>query len=70
MDFTLPSSEISSASSSLVKVLAACRAILGWAAQLELDPDLRHAVHVLALDPTIPQPTRHRAKRLYYTGKV
>jgi hypothetical protein len=43
---------------------------LGWAAQVGLEPDLQRAVRALALDQTIPQPTRHRAKRLYYTGKV
>lgn len=42
---------------------------LGWGAQLELAPDLRRTVRALALDPMVPQPTRHRAKRLYYTGK-
>lgn len=41
-----------------------------WASQLELDPDLRWAVRALWLDPTLPQPTRHRAKRLYYLGKA
>lgn len=43
---------------------------LGWAAQVELAPDLRRTVRALALDPMVPQPTRHRAKRLYYTGNV
>lgn len=43
---------------------------LGWASHLILDPDVRHRVRALALDPTVPQPTRHRAKRLYYTGKA
>ncbi len=43
---------------------------LGWAAQVGLDPDLRRTVYALALDHTVPQPTRHRAKRLYYTGNV
>jgi hypothetical protein len=43
---------------------------LGWAAQVGLEPDLRRAVHALALDHTVPQSTRHRAKRLYYTGNV
>jgi hypothetical protein len=43
---------------------------LGWASQLPLDPDVRQLVQVLALDHTVPQPTRHRAKRLYYTGKA
>jgi hypothetical protein len=43
---------------------------LGWASHLTLDPDLRHIVQALARDPTVPQPTRHRAKRLYYTGKA
>lgn len=43
---------------------------LGWAAHLTLDPDLRHTVQALALDHTVPQPTRHRAKRLYYTDKA
>jgi hypothetical protein len=31
---------------------------------------LMHIVQALALDPTVPQPTRHRAKRLYYTRKA
>jgi hypothetical protein len=43
---------------------------LGWASHLTLDPDLMPIVQALALDPTVPQPTRHRAKRLYYTGKA
>jgi hypothetical protein len=43
---------------------------LGWASQLELDPEVRRAVRALALDPKVPQLTRHRAKRLYYTGKA
>lgn len=43
---------------------------LGWASQLTLDPDVRHLVQALALDHTVPQPVRHRAKRLYYTGKA
>jgi len=43
---------------------------LGWAAQVGLDPDLWRAVRALALDQTIPQPTCHRAKRLYYTSNV
>lgn len=43
---------------------------LGWAAQVGLDPDLRRTVYALALDHMVPQPTRHRAKRLYYTGNV
>ena len=43
---------------------------LGWAAQLGLASDLRPVVRALALDGVVPQPTRHRAKRLYYTGKV
>jgi hypothetical protein len=43
---------------------------LRWASQLELEPDLQRAVRALALDRAVPQPTRHRAKRLYYTGKV
>jgi hypothetical protein len=43
---------------------------LEWASQVELDPDVRRAVRTLALDPLVPQPTRHRAKRLYYTGKA
>lgn len=43
---------------------------LGWAAQVGLAPDLRRTVYALAFDQTVPQPTRHRAKRLYYTGKV
>lgn len=43
---------------------------LGWAAQLALDPDLRACVLALALDPTVPQSTRHRAKRLYYAGRA
>jgi hypothetical protein len=42
---------------------------LGWAAQVELALDLRRAVRTLALDHTVPQSTRHRAKRLYYTGE-
>ncbi|MGI4734659.1 MAG: hypothetical protein ACRYG7_05710, partial [Janthinobacterium lividum] len=37
---------------------------LGWASHLVLEPDLRRAVRALALDHTVPQPTRHRAKRL------
>jgi hypothetical protein len=43
---------------------------LGWASELPLDPDVRHLVQALVLDHTVPQPTRHRAKRLYYTGKA
>jgi hypothetical protein len=43
---------------------------LGWASELPLDPDVRHLVQVLVLDHTVPQPTRHRAKRLYYAGKA
>jgi hypothetical protein len=42
---------------------------LGWASQVELASDLRRVVQALALDPTVPQPTRHRAKRLWHTGK-
>ena len=41
-----------------------------WASQLELDPDLRQVVRALWLDLTLPQPTRHQAKRLYYLGKA
>lgn len=43
---------------------------LRWASHLELEPDLQGAVRALALDRAVPQPTRHRAKRLYYTGKA
>jgi hypothetical protein len=43
---------------------------LGWASHLTLDPDVRQTVQALALNHTVPQPTRHRAKRLYYTGKA
>jgi hypothetical protein len=43
---------------------------LAWASHLVLDPDLRRTVRALWLDPTLSQPTRHRAKRLYYLGKA
>ena len=43
---------------------------LGWASELPLDPDVRQLVQASARDHTVPQPTRHRAKRLYYTGKA
>ncbi|WP_324680663.1 hypothetical protein [Hymenobacter sp. GOD-10R] len=42
---------------------------LAWAADVELGPQVQMQVQALAFDPSIPQPTRHRAKRLYYTGK-
>jgi hypothetical protein len=43
---------------------------LKWASQVGLAPDLMPVVRALALNPAIGQPTRHRAKRLYYTGKA
>lgn len=43
---------------------------LNWASHVGLAPDLIPAVRALALNPSIGQPTRHRAKRLYYTGKA
>ena len=42
---------------------------LTWASHVGLAPELIPVVRALALDPSIGQPTRHRAKRLYYTGK-
>lgn len=42
---------------------------LCWAAQVDLAPALSGHVRDLALDATVPQSTRHRGKRLYYTGK-
>ena len=43
---------------------------LEWAAQVDLDQAVRGHVRAVALDATVPQSIRHRAKRLYYTGKV
>jgi hypothetical protein len=43
---------------------------LGWASHLTLESYVRQMVQALALDHSVPQPTRHRAKRLYYTGKA
>lgn len=43
---------------------------LNWASHVGLAPELVPAVRALALNPSIGQPTRHRAKRLYYTGKA
>lgn len=43
---------------------------LNWASHVGLAPDLIPVVQALALNPVIGQPTRHRAKRLYYTGKA
>ena len=42
---------------------------LAWAAEVGPGPEVLQHVRALALDPSIPQPTRHRTKRLYYTGK-
>jgi hypothetical protein len=43
---------------------------LHWASHVGLAPELIPVVRTLALNPAIGQPTRHRAKRLYYTGKA
>ena len=43
---------------------------LNWASHVGLAPDLIPVVWALALNPAIEQSTRHRAKRLYYMGKV
>jgi hypothetical protein len=43
---------------------------LNWASYVGLAPDLIPVVRALALNTSIGQPTRHRAKRLYYTGKA
>jgi hypothetical protein len=43
---------------------------LSWASHVGLAPDLISVVRALALNPAIGQQTRHRAKRLYYTGKA
>ncbi|RSK38424.1 hypothetical protein [Hymenobacter perfusus] len=43
---------------------------LNWVSHVGLAPDLIPVVRALALNPAIGQPTRHRAKRLYYTGKA
>jgi hypothetical protein len=43
---------------------------LNWASHVGLAPDLIPVVQALALNPAIGQPTRHRAKRLYYRGKA
>jgi hypothetical protein len=43
---------------------------LNWASHVGLAPELIPAVRALALNPSIGQPTRHCAKRLYYTGKA
>jgi hypothetical protein len=42
---------------------------LNWASHVGLAPDLIPLVRALALNPSIGQRIRHRAKRLYYTGK-
>lgn len=42
---------------------------LAWATEVGPGPEVLQEVRALVLDPSIPQPTRHRAKRLYYTGK-
>lgn len=42
---------------------------LAWATEVGPGPEVLQQVRALALNPSIPQPTRHRAKRLYYTGK-
>jgi hypothetical protein len=43
---------------------------LEWASHVGLSLDLIPVVRALVLNPVIGQPTRHRAKRLYYTGKA
>lgn len=43
---------------------------LTWASQVGVSPDLVPLVRALALNPAMEQAIRHRAKRLYYTGKV
>jgi len=43
---------------------------LNWASHVGLAPDLIPVVRALALNPAIGQPTRHRTKRLYHTGKA
>ena len=43
---------------------------LHWGSHVGLAPDLIPVVRALALNPAIGQQTRHRAKRLYYTGKA
>jgi len=43
---------------------------LKWASQVGLAPDLIPVVRALALNLAIGQLTRHRAKRLYYTGII
>jgi hypothetical protein len=43
---------------------------LNWASHVGLAPELIPAVRALALNQSIGQPTRHRAKRLYHTGKA
>ena len=44
--------------------------VLNWASHVGLAPDLIPVVQALPLNPAIGQPIRHRAKRLYYTGKA
>ena len=43
---------------------------LHWASHTGLSPDLIPVLQALVLNPAIGQPTRHRAKRLYHTGKA
>ena len=43
---------------------------LQWASHVGLAPGLILVVRALAMNPAVPQPIRHGAKRLYYTGKA
>ena len=43
---------------------------LNWASHVGLASELIPAVRALAMNQSIGQSTRHRAKRLYYTGKA
>jgi hypothetical protein len=43
---------------------------LNWASHVGLAPDLIPLVRALALNESIGQRIRHRAKRLYHTGKA
>lgn len=43
---------------------------LQWIGKVEIWPALRPVLRSLSLDASLSQPIRHRAKRLYYTGKL
>ena len=42
---------------------------LAWTAHIEPGPEVLRQVQVMSLDPLMPQPIRHLAKRLFYTGE-